>query len=370
MSQYCFFIAASWGDTAVSEHFKALAQRLVERGHRVIYLPHGLQVSIDDGNFHVRSFPSPRPTKPRDFVFLHKLVRKYQPDCMIANFGAVNVMNIVGWLNRIPCRVDWYRTLSSQNEIDSTKATWKNAVFNCRKSLVYRLASHVVANSEETREDAIKVYRVKRSKSHTFYNSISDSVGALPIAVQRDNLLIVCPGRLAPSKGQDVVIQALACLKLDGITPRVRFVGAGRSLDTYQALSEELDVKEQCTFVGSVPHEKMFHEMATAGITVVPSRSEAFGLVNVESMSVGTPVIASAVGGIPEIIRDGVDGFLVPPDNPEALAEKIKVLLLNLALREQMGKSARQRFLDMFEQAKNVEQQALWFEELVQQHRS
>lgn len=367
---YCFFIAASWGDAAIPEHFKALARQLVERGHRVVYLPHGQQVSIDDGNFHVRSFPSPRPTKPQDFIFLHKLVREYQPDCMIANFGAVNVMNIVGWLDRVPCRVDWYHTLSTQNEIDATEARWKTAFLNWRKRLVYRLATHVIANSEETRQDAVEAYGVKRSKTHVFYNSVSDSASLLPSTQPDGKRLIVCPGRLAPSKGQDVVIRALACLKPQGTTPHVRFVGAGRQLSTYQSLAEELGVSEQCVFVGSVPHETMFREMAAAALTVVPSRSEAFGLVNVESMSVGTPVIASAVGGIPEIVRDGVDGFLVPPDDPEALAEKIGVLLSNPALREQMGRNARQRFLDVFEQTKNIEQQALWFEALVRQARA
>lgn len=87
-------------------------------------------------------------------------------------------------------------------------------------------------------------------------------------------------------------------------------------------------------------------------------------------MAAGTPVIASRVGGIPEAIRDGVDGFLVPPDDPEALAEKIKTLYTDPGLREQMGKNARQRFLDMFELTKNIEQQTLWLEKLVQQRRS
>jgi len=166
------------------------------------------------------------------------------------------------------------------------------------------------------------------------------------------------------------VIKSLAYLKSAGIKPQVRFVGAGRQLSMYQALAEEAGVKGQCVFVGSVPHEEMFREMAAAAFTIVPSRSEAFGLVNVESMSVGTPVIASAVGGIPEIIRDGVDGYLVPPDDPEALAEKMKLLLSDPTLREQMGENARQRFLDMFEQTKNIEQQVLWFEELVERHRT
>lgn len=367
--KYCFFIAASWGDAAVPKHFKALAQRLVERGHRVVYLPHGQQINIDEGNVHVRSFPSPRPTKLRDFIFLHKLIRDYKPDCMIANFGAGNVMTIVGWLHRVPCRVDWYHTLSTQNELDTTASPWKNRFLTWRKKLVYRLTTLLVANSEETRRDAIEIFGIAPSKTHVFFNSVVDMQASLPGTVNRDSNVILCPGRLDPSKGQDVVLRALALLKPQGITPQVRFIGTGRQLGSYQELAGELSVGAQCVFVGAVPHAEMYREMAAAALAIVPSRSEAFGLVNVESMSVGTPVIASAVGGIPEIIRDGVDGFLVPPDDPEALAEKIKLLLADPALREQMGKNARQRFLDVFEQTKNIEQQVLWFEELVRQSR-
>lgn len=110
--------------------------------------------------------------------------------------------------------------------------------------------------------------------------------------------------------------------------------------------------------------------MATASVCVVPSRSEAFGRVNIEAMAAGTPVVASGVGGIPEIVRDGQDGFLVPPDNPQALADKLRLILSDPALRAAMGQSARQRFLDCFEQQANVARQADWFEALVAHSRA
>jgi glycosyltransferase involved in cell wall biosynthesis len=105
--------------------------------------------------------------------------------------------------------------------------------------------------------------------------------------------------------------------------------------------------------------------MALASATVVPSRSEGFGLVNIESLAVGTPVVASSVGGIVEVIRDGVDGFLVPPDNPEEMVEKLLLLLSNAPLRRAMSRNARERFLTTFEQGKVVREQADWFEKIV-----
>ena len=78
----------------------------------------------------------------------------------------------------------------------------------------------------------------------------------------------------------------------------------------------------------------------------------------------GTPVIASKVGGIPEVVRDGVDGYLVPPDDPETLVGTLVKLLGNPALRELLGRNGRQRFLESYELSKVVIGQTDWLESL------
>jgi glycosyltransferase involved in cell wall biosynthesis len=123
-------------------------------------------------------------------------------------------------------------------------------------------------------------------------------------------------------------------------------------------------LQHHCSFAGQVEHAEVLKKMSTAVATVVPSRQEAFGLVNIESMAVGTPVVASAVGGIPEIIRDGLDGFLVPPESPEALANRLKMILSDSHLRREMRANARHRFLSEFEQRRSIRRQADWFEDL------
>ncbi|MFO7323659.1 MAG: glycosyltransferase family 4 protein, partial [Chloroflexota bacterium] len=129
--------------------------------------------------------------------------------------------------------------------------------------------------------------------------------------------------------------------------------------------AQQLGVVDRCTFVGKVPHDEVLARMAASTVCVVPSRSEAFGLVNIEAMAVGTPVVTSRVGGIVEIVREGQDGFLVPPDDPQALANRLYLILSDPALRAQMGQNARQHFLDRFEQRANIVKQADWFEALV-----
>jgi glycosyltransferase involved in cell wall biosynthesis len=82
-------------------------------------------------------------------------------------------------------------------------------------------------------------------------------------------------------------------------------------------------------------------------------------------LAVGTPVVASQVDGIVDIVRDGVDGFLVLPDDPDVLAERIVMMLSDPELRDRMGANGRQRFLSCFEQRTIIRKQIQWFEGIV-----
>jgi glycosyltransferase involved in cell wall biosynthesis len=150
----------------------------------------------------------------------------------------------------------------------------------------------------------------------------------------------------------------------------VEFVGKGPLEAGLRQLAVQLGVAERCHFSGAIPHAQVLGRMASATATIVPSRIEAFGLVYIESMAVGTPVVASRVGGIPEIVRDGVDGLLAPPDDPGALASCIKAILSNPQLRQQMSVNARQRFLSTFEQTRIVKEQADWLERILSDPRT
>jgi len=367
MSSYCFFIAASWSDGAVSQHFRALAHELVERGHRVVYLLGGKkQVNIKEGALLVRSFPSPRPTKLRDFVFLHKLVRKYQPDCMVANFGAVNVMTIIGWLNRVSCRVDWYHSYGKAFELESNIPEWRRGVLVLRKRLVYRLASHIVAVSNATRGDLLSTYRVDAKKTHIVYNALADPLEQLETTLDTElEPLVTCVGGLFAWKGQDTLIRAASGIRQWLPQVCVDLIGGGPKYEEYKQLIQNNGLEDCCYLIGTLSHRQVLERMRQSWVTVVPSRFDSFPYVVLEALATGTPVIASRVGGIPEAVRDGQDGFLVPPDDPQALAERLHLILSDPSLRARMSENARQRFLDCFELKANVSRQADWFEALV-----
>jgi glycosyltransferase involved in cell wall biosynthesis len=289
----------------------------------------------------------------------------------VANFGAVNVMTLTGWLAGVPRRVAWYHTLSTQQRADSSQPAWQRGLFDLRKSLVYAAATHVVGNSRAAVADVQRVHHVQAHKCRVFPNSLADPVGHDSLlGRERSGDKVLCAGRLWPSKGQDVLIESLGLLRSRAPGLRVEFAGEGPAKDRLFGLARERRVLDRCCFLGRLPHREVLCRMAESALTVVPSRSEAFGLVVIESMAVGTPAVASAVGGIPEIIRDGVDGFLVPPDDPAALADKIGLLLSNAELRHKMGLNARERFLSRFEQSRVVKEQADWLEQIVAAGRS
>jgi D-inositol-3-phosphate glycosyltransferase len=104
--------------------------------------------------------------------------------------------------------------------------------------------------------------------------------------------------------------------------------------------------------------------MADMDIVAVPSIFEPFGIVAVEAMVQARPVVASAVGGLTETVEDGVTGTLVPPNNPQRLAEALRVLVRSSATRQQMGRAGRQRALDLFSPDRTIAAYSLIYAEL------
>jgi glycosyltransferase involved in cell wall biosynthesis len=368
-SPRCYFIATNWKNSPVSHHFRALAKELVQRGHRAVLLIAGQRQDVEDHdrNPAIYTWASPRGVTLRDVTFLRKLIRTHHPDCLIANFGAGNVMMLVGRMEAVRCRVIWYRTMSTAIDLNTSLPRWRIRLLRLRKRIVYRAATHLVANSEAARNDIRRAFDVPERKCRVFYDSLIDPLEQLQ--VRRGSLLhddgLICVGVLSPAKGQDVLIRAMALLRQTHPHAHVDFLGDGVSRGSLMQLAQQLGVQNICRFVGDVPHSDVLARMASAIATIVPSRSEALGLVNIESLAVGTPVVASHVGGISEVIRDGVDGFLVPPDDPKALADSLRALLLDRDLAEAMGSNGRQRFLAKFEETSNVRAQAEWLDSIV-----
>lgn len=170
-------------------------------------------------------------------------------------------------------------------------------------------------------------------------------VGAfLNAEAESTDIDVLYAGVLTPLKGIHILIEAFARVKKDLPDLTLYVVGRDENKGYVAELKNQVSVLGLETgvhFVREVPQQQLAHYMARCRVLVLPSLSEALGRVILEALSVGKPVIGSAVGGIPEMIQEGATGFLVPPGNVEALADRLHWLLTHPEEAAEMGKQAR-----------------------------
>ena len=146
-----------------------------------------------------------------------------------------------------------------------------------------------------------------------------------------------------PGKGVDSVIRVLPDLLKSFPDLFYVVVGEGDLRPKLEKLAGESPARDRILLLGKLTLEQLKHCYSRCDIFVMPSRQEGFGLVFLEAMALGKPVIGACVGGIPEIVKNGVTGFLVVPDDPRMLALRLTQLLQNQALRKEMGEAGRKR---------------------------
>lgn len=159
---------------------------------------------------------------------------------------------------------------------------------------------------------------------------------------------LLCVGRLSREKGFDVALDAFAIVKKRVPNVRLEIVGDGTERDVLGERILYLGLGDQAALSGWAAPDAIPPLMEAATMVLVPSRSEPFGLVALEAALMQRPVVAAAVGGLPEVVSQGETGFLVQPENPDALAEAVLRLLENRTLAERMGRAARARALEDF----------------------
>jgi glycosyltransferase involved in cell wall biosynthesis len=157
---------------------------------------------------------------------------------------------------------------------------------------------------------------------------------------------VACAARLTPEKGVDVLVRAAALVRADVPDLRVLVLGGTQAgHEAYRAeltrLADEHGVADAVCFAGFV--DRPYEHWTGARVYVQPSREEGFGLAVAEAMASGLPVVASAVGGLVEVLDEGRAGLLVPPDDPAALAHRVKTLLDDKAEAARLADAGRTR---------------------------
>lgn len=146
-------------------------------------------------------------------------------------------------------------------------------------------------------------------------------------AAQKDPFALIQVGHLIESKRFDVTIRAFAALKPKFPQLTLTIVGRGHLREALESLCKELGVADSVEFTGQIPNEEVFSRMCRASYFVMASHPEGFGIVYLEAMAAGCVAIGTEGQGIADIIESGENGFLVPPDDPERIAEILESCL-------------------------------------------
>jgi glycosyltransferase involved in cell wall biosynthesis/phosphoheptose isomerase len=178
------------------------------------------------------------------------------------------------------------------------------------------------------------------------------------LGIPAEEGIILHVGRMVPRKGIDTVIRAYAQFLTDHAAPTRLLIVGGESdepdpehtpeIGRLQRVAAELNAQERVCFVGRRGRSQLKYYYSAADVFVTTPWYEPFGITPLEAMACGTPVIAANVGGLKFSVRDGETGYLVPPGDPDALADRLRMLYSSPALLRVFGQQAIQRVNDLF----------------------
>jgi len=233
-------------------------------------------------------------------------------------------------------------TTQGERTMDATGLYQRSAFMNRVLRALVEKADAVTACSGETLQDLQTWFGAPLGdRGHVVYNGIQleDFGGAQPYAHHRPYVLGI--GRLVRQKGFDVLIRAFA--EADIPEWDLLIAGEGPERAALEEVAADCGARNRVVFTGRAERPKAVALFKGCLVFILPSRHEPFGIVNLEAMAAGKPVIATAVGGVPEVVGDGETGVLVPGEDVDAMAAAIRRLAGDAGLRDRLGAAGLQR---------------------------
>jgi D-inositol-3-phosphate glycosyltransferase len=258
--------------------------------------------------------------------------------------------------------VQMFHTLAHmKNSVAKTQQEWEPDQRILGETEVMGLADRLVAATPLERAQMIWLYGAEIDRIAVvppgvdldLFRPIPEDKARQILGLPPSRCVILFVGRIEPLKGIDTLLRAIAILApempcwRDELSVVIIGGAPGAGIDQVNAemarlekLRAELGIEDLVTFLGAKDQDTLVYYYAAAEMVVMPSHYESFGMVALEAMACGTPVVASKVGGLAFNVQDGQTGFLVPERDPEALANRIRQLLKDRALHGEMSKQA------------------------------
>jgi len=276
-----------------------------------------------------------------------------------------------GWAARELQR-DWhcpvvhmFHTLGRMKDSVAQNAAQREAANRAEvEQEIMDFADRIVAATPLDRQQMLELYKVNEAKivvipcgvNLELFRPIDPDEARKKLGLPNGRRLLLFVGRLDPVKGLNVLLEAMCeltrrlkpcraqdlTLAIIGGDLEAGFEALTNDAKCLQEIRRELGLEDLVMFIGSRSQEVLPYYYSAAVACVMPSLYESFGMVALEAMACGTPVIASRVGGLTFTVRDGETGFLVPERDPKALAEKLELILTDECLRRRLGHRAVQ----------------------------
>lgn len=344
-----------------------LARYLKGRGHSVTFLFQGqgniltrktTQWGFDGYELQMRA-PCPGGSLRRRVAFIVMLPSTILQLALLVLLRRIDIVNVHfpldGFVHiAILRRFLRIRLVSSIHGSDVFTTPERAAARSGAYRRLLTASDRVVAPSRTFRNDAVRLLPELSTRSISIHNGVDlGEIEALGHRTAERQNFILSVAAFRPCKGVDVLISAFGIARDRMDSTRLIIAGDGPLRGSLKDLSAELGLEERISFLGWIDRDEIVRLLRTCLLFVCPSRSESFGLVVAEALACGAPVIGTKIGGVEEIIRDGYNGLLVPPNEPNQLADAMTLILRDAELRESIAKQGPSTIRESFSAARN-----------------
>jgi len=325
----------------LARHVEGLSGALASLGHEVHVITLDFpQAPYEEGegSLHVHRVPVSVPAPSfHSWVLLFNHFFEKRAGQLAHEFGAPDVIHIHDWLT-VPAGVATKHLLRTPlvMTFHSTEASRSSNSQSTESAMVGGLewwgsfeAARVIAVSGWMKSEVLTRLRTPVEKVDQIPNAVESLKFDGPIdtketrakwGVKEGQKMITAVGRLTPQKGFDDLIRAYPAIRRAVPESRLVVVGEGHMRAELESVAEQEHVRDGTTFAGFISDNDLVAALRSSDVVVVPSRSEPFGIIALEAMAAGVPLVVSRVGGLAEIVEDSVDGIEVEPNSPSAIA--------------------------------------------------
>ena len=282
-----------------------------------------------------------------DVIHSHYWMSGLAAELLSDAWGGTPVVNMFHTLGEMKNRV----ARSESEKADENRLNGERQVLRRADRIIVATLAEMTQLRFLYRADSRKMTVIPPGVDTSHFYPIPADEAKQYIGLKPENRMVLFVGRIEPLKGIDTLIQAMACLDLQGIHRPVHLAIIGGDVDVSpEDMSEEMTrLQKMCDdlcmggmvlFLGKRGQDTLPYYYSAAEVVVMPSLYESFGMVALEAMACGTPVVASEVGGLGYLVQNGITGYTIPDSDPAELCDKLSHLLGDADLRNQMGNSA------------------------------